>query len=250
MSPVYHAVTRWFIRRRGTATLDYPNAHIRVHATTTEVLHLRLRPLAKEPWTVEWIEEHLRPGDVLYDIGANIGVYTLIAAAKARGSATVVAIEPGYANFGGLCDNLLLNGMTDGVIPLPTLLGERTRLGSLAYRDTSAGAAIHVLDGNEGAYTQPMLVYALDDLLDQFDLPAPTLIKLDVDGAEGLVLAGASKTLRRPELRSLVVEVETDQTEAVLGALESAGFSLARRIDERYGEPLPDVWYGIFERPE
>src|ERR671932_123659 len=56
----------------------------------------RLRPVAKEPWTVRWLERSLRDGDVLYDVGANVGAYSLIAAAL---GAQVVAIEPAYANY-------------------------------------------------------------------------------------------------------------------------------------------------------
>jgi hypothetical protein len=93
------------------------------------------------------------------------------------------------------------------------------------------------------------LVYSLDSLIGMFSLPTPTLIKLDVDGSEAAVLAGARETLRRPELRSLVVEVETATTDVVVSELASAGFVLSCRIDDRFGEPLPGIWYGIFERP-
>jgi FkbM family methyltransferase len=251
-SPVYHAVVRGYLRRRGVARLDYAPADIRVGATSDEILHLRLRPVAKEPWTVDWLERHMRRSDdVLYDVGANIGVYTLIACKAAPAGASVVAVEPAYATFASLCDNLVLNRCADRVTPLPVVLGDATRLGSLSYRDTAAGAAIHELDGGGGgAFRQTVLVYALDDLIDRFGLPVPTLVKLDVDGAEGAVLAGARATLRRPELRSVLVEVETAQTDTVLRELGDAGFELERRVDDRYGEPLPDIWYGIFARAE
>lgn len=246
---LHHAFLRTVVMRRGVAELDYPGARLRILADTDAIVGLRLRPVAKEPWTVEWIERNVRPGDVLYDIGANVGAYSLIAARVAGGEATVVAVEPAYASYASLCGNVVLNGLGDAILPMPLVLGEATRLGSLTYRDVSAGAAVHELDsGRPGAYRQPVLVYALDDLLERFELPAPTLVKLDVDGAEATVLAGARRTLARPELRSLVVEIETDVSDAVLAETEAAGFSLVRRVDDRYGEPLPGVWYGIFER--
>ena len=248
LANLYGGAKGFVILRRGVAQIDYPGARIRIRADTEEIIHLRLRPVAKEPWTVDWIERNLREGDVLYDIGANVGVYALIAATVAP-RATIVAVEPGYATFASLCDNLLLNGIAERVVPLPLVLGAETHLGSLSYRDVSAGAAIHELDSEQsGAYRQPVLVFALDDLLERFGLPAPTLVKLDVDGAEADVLAGARQTLQRPELRSLIVEVENAVTDPVLRELESAGFTLVRRIDDRYGEPLPGLWYGIFER--
>lgn len=248
LSPAYHGVRRRLIRARGTARLDYPGARVRIKTDTAEIVKMRITPVAKEPWTVDWIERNLRAGDVLYDIGANVGVYALIAAAF-EPEAHVLAFEPGYATFASLCENVQLNGQDARVTPLPVALGERTRLGSLALRDTVAGAAIHALDGLGGVYDQPVLVASLDDLVEQFSLPAPTLVKLDVDGGEGAVLAGARGLLRRRELRSVIVEVETDQTDAVLRELDDAGFELTSRIDEREGQPLPGVWYGTFARP-
>lgn len=248
LSPVYHFVLKHYAIRRGVARVDYARAPIRVRVTSEEIVHLRLRPVAKEPWTVEWIEQSLRDGDAFYDIGANVGDYALIAA-KIGGPATrVVAIEPAYATYASLCENVQLNRLGERLVPLPVVLGEASRLGSLSYSDTAAGAAIHSLDGSGGTYDQPVLVFTLDELVRQFGLPAPTLIKLDVDGAEGAVLAGAGETLRNPELRSLLVEVEEAQTDHVLRAVADAGLTLKRRIDDRYGEPLPGVWYGIFER--
>ncbi|HEX5448840.1 MAG TPA: FkbM family methyltransferase [Gaiellaceae bacterium] len=247
-SPLYHAVMKWFLIRRGVARIDYPGADIRIRSNSEEIVHLRLRPLAKEPWTVEWIEENLRDGDVLYDIGANVGDYALIAAAIGGPATKVVAIEPGYATYASLCENVQLNDLGDKVIPLPIVLGEAVRLGSLSYRDTSAGGAMHTMDGSGGAYDQPVLVFPLDELPSRFGLPGPTLIKLDVDGAEAAVLAGGAETLRRPELRSVLIEIEEDRADEVLGHVERAGLTLRRRFDERYGEQLPGVWYGIFER--
>src|SRR5215210_5569231 len=107
LANLYGGVKGFVILRRGIAEVDYPGARIRIRADTEEIVHLRLRPAAKEPWTVEWIEQNLRDGDVLWDIGANVGVYSLIAAKVASG-ARVVAVEPGYATFASLCDNVLL----------------------------------------------------------------------------------------------------------------------------------------------
>jgi FkbM family methyltransferase len=246
LSPLYHFALKKALIARGVARVDYAGASIKVRATSEEIVHLRLRPVAKEPWTVDWIEQSLRPGDVLYDIGANVGNFALIAAAIS--DARVVAIEPAYATYASLCENVQLNGFDDRIVALPIVLGEEARLGALSYRDTEAGAAIHSLDGSGGAYDQPVLVFTLDGLIGTFDLPKPTLIKLDVDGAEGMVLAGAGETLRLPSLRSVLIEVEDEQTDAVLRAVDAAGLKLERRIDERYGEKLPGVWYGIFGR--
>jgi FkbM family methyltransferase len=191
------------------------------------------------------MQKRLRDDDVLYDVGANVGVYSLIAAAIAP-KARIVAFEPGYANFAALCDNISLNGATT-IAPLPIVLGESTRSATLAYSDVSAGSARHVVDGT-GSYEQPILVHTIDLLVGMFGVPAPTLVKLDVDGAEAAVLSGAANALARPQLRSLIVEIEDALSEDVCGLLTRAGFTLGERFDTRDGERLPGVWYGIFER--
>jgi hypothetical protein len=75
--------------------LDYEPAEILVGVTSRAEILSRLRPVAKEPWTVRWLERNIRTDDVLYDIGANVGAYTLIAAALRRRGVRVVAVEPG-----------------------------------------------------------------------------------------------------------------------------------------------------------
>lgn len=224
--------------------IDYPGADILVGVTSRREILSRLRPCAKEPWTVDWLERTLRDGDVLYDIGANVGGYSLIAASLGREGARVVAVEPSYANYAALCDNVVMNRFENMVVPLPVLLGETTGLVGMGYRDIEAGAAEHEV-GDGGL---PTLSFRLDDLVAQLDLRAPTLLKIDVDGAEAAVLAGARATLARPELRSVLVEVERSGGDVVAATLAGAGLQLAERIDERDGVPLARVWYGVFER--
>lgn len=197
--------------------------------------------MAKEPWTVEWLERRVRADDVVWDIGANVGGYALIAAAA--GAPRVVAVEPSPANYAALWENVLLNGLEKVITPLPVVLAERTSLALLDVGDTRAGATHRLGPTGSG-----VLGFALDDLLERFELPPPTLLKVDVDGAEADVLAGAVHTLARADLRSVLIEVETTSQEAVLGAMASAGFALVEQHAERDGVPLNDVLYGVFER--
>ena len=85
-------------------------------------------------------------------------------------------------------------------------------------------------------YRQTALGYRLDDFIAQFGLPAPTHIKIDVDGLEAQVLAGAERTLKDPALRTVLVEMLTDAADeaAIVARLEAAG--LHRVSVERFGE--------------
>jgi FkbM family methyltransferase len=224
--------------------LDYQGAELLVGVTSRAELLSRLRPAAKEPWTVAWIERSLRAGDVIWDVGANVGAYSLIAASLGREAARIVAVEPAYANYAALCDNVQMNRVEDVIVPLPILLGDRTGLTSLGYRDTGAGAAEHWIGGTG----LPAISYRFDDLISELGVPPPTLLKIDVDGAEQAVLAGAPRTLARTELRSVLAEIDRTGGDGVASTLAEHGLELVARVDERDGQRLAHVWYGIFER--
>jgi len=221
--------------------LDYPHAEIRLSARVPK----RSDATAKEPFTVAWLESELRGDDVVYDIGANVGAYALIAA-RIRGSAVrVVAFEPGAETFGVLCENIVLNGVEDQIIPFPIVLGSETELGMFRYRDLRPGAAQHDSAGTATddafVYGQPVLQFRLDDLVRQFTLPPPTLIKLDVDGAEAAMLRGARATLARPELREILVELPAFADE-VAALLEGAGLGAVASYER------PGVEYRLYRR--
>tara|TARA_B100001123_G_scaffold295929_1_gene330043 strand:- start:15821 stop:18037 length:2217 start_codon:yes stop_codon:yes gene_type:complete len=219
-----------------TAVLDYTPVQIRLIATSASERKWRTKTCSKEPWTIEWLEKYVRSGVVLYDIGANVGPFTLIAAMRAP-DVQVVAFEPGYATFAHLCDNLVLNQVADAVIPVPMPLWSQTGMMNLKYRSTEPGESRHAmrnygpLRGRSGSrLVQPVFAYRLDDLVEKFNLPAPTHIKLDVDGAEVDVLRGAEQTLKTPGLESLLVEYEEALAEQVKALLKAAGFGLAKQV--------------------
>jgi FkbM family methyltransferase len=239
--------------RDGTVRLDFAPMDIWIHASTSMERRWRARPCSKEPWTVAWIERHIGAGDVMYDIGANVGTFALIAARYRR--AHVVAFEPGYATFAKLCDNIQLNGCQFSIAPVPLPLSATTGLVTFKYRTNDPGQSRHALrearwrfrdDAAAGGhYEQPVCTMSLDTAIAQFDLPEPVHIKLDVDGAEARVIEGAAKTLQSRRLRTLLVEIDNQQWQAVAERIERAGFTL----EERYThgkDDSPD--YGLFVR--
>lgn len=231
------------------AALDYPAAEILIHVTTDVERKYRVAPCQKEPWTVEWLDRCVQPGDVLYDIGANIGAFSLIAAVG-RG-ARVVAFEPSHANYNRLCENIELNGCAGAVVAFPLPLAEANGMATLLYRDMTVGQSRHVLKRGwrfgkgtaEGRVEQPMSTMTLDTARTLFNWPAPGHIKLDVDGAEVRVLAGAAATLALPALKSLMIEVRLDLWPTVQTMVTEAGFRVSRTVD-RGEAPM----YALFER--
>jgi FkbM family methyltransferase len=234
--------------------LDFPDCDIWIRASSPAEKKWRARSCAKEPWTVDWLRHTVQPGEVLYDIGANVGTFALVAAKHSQ--ARVVAFEPGYANFARLCDNIQLNGCQHAIVPVPLPLSDKSGLFGFKYRDVEPGQSRHRMkpdvwrfrDRAAGAarYEQPVLVMTLDAMIGTFNLPRPNHLKIDVDGMEDRVLAGAAGTLRSDTLRTVLIEVDQLKWTAVSGLLERSGFVLDKRIErEKQGAPA----YGIFVRP-
>jgi FkbM family methyltransferase len=232
--------------------LDYPDAEIRLRVTT-RAERLRLKACAKEPFTIEWIHRCVRAGDVLYDVGANVGAYSLVAAKKPGGGARVFAFEPSYANVAALSANIVLNDAAEQVTPMPFALSNTDAMTVFGLRALEAGSARHTLGGGpseEGPtlYRQPVMTLRLDALVERFGLPQPNHIKLDVDGGELAVLEGAAHALASPALRSMLVEVSTSLSAQIAEILERHGLRLDSKVNVKNKAGEYRVWYGLFTR--
>jgi FkbM family methyltransferase len=232
--------------------LDYPRADIYLRVTTKGET-LRLSACAKEPFTIEWIENRIGAGEVFYDIGANVGAYSLVAAMKPGGGASVFSFEPSYASVASLCANIVLNDVAGRVTPIPIALAGDTAMNVFSLRDLEPGAARHVLgdgvpDDGPSLYRQPVMTFRLDDVVESFHLPVPNHIKLDVDGGELDVIQGASRTLASPALRSMLIEVSSALSAPVTEALERHGLRLESKFDVTSKACASAVWYGLFAR--
>lgn len=218
-----------------TGKMDYSPHDIYLHVDSLTEYETRLYSCQKEPDTVNWIEDSMQPGDLFFDVGANIGAYSLIAAKCFAGAVKVFAFEPAFSNFSQLCRNIALNNCQDAVFPLSLALSDQTRIGEFNYYDLETGGALHTLgeaiDYKGDRFTpvliQKMLSYRLDDFIEQFKIPSPTHIKIDVDGIEKAVLQGAQKTLSSPSLRSIDVELEEGEGQReITELLVAKGFKL------------------------
>ena len=233
----------------------YEGAKLHILVSTDAEQKWRRDPGKKEPWTVAWLNREVNSGDVLYDIGANVGVFSLIGAANLGDAGTVVAFEPGYNTFARLCENIQLNRFAGRIVPVPLPLSDKAGLQPFRYNSMEPGQSQHRFDtenwtpGSATALTQgrwqPMLAAPLDQVVSTFGLPRPTLMKIDVDGVEDRLLTGAAEVLRDPGLRSVLIEVEQEGEAGVLTAREAAGLALVERFTRK---KEARVWYGVFGR--
>jgi FkbM family methyltransferase len=199
-------------RTRLVRRLDFPRATLRLLVTSSIELRTRLHSSEKEPETVEWLERTFADGSVLYDIGANVGAYSLVAAATGGPGSRVIAIEASPFTFASLCANILLNDFTGRITPLPLLLTERAGIRSFVLESTIAGEASHPGEST-GRPGLDLAAMPLDEAVRLLDLPTATHLKIDVDGGEDAVLDGARETLRSPTLEHVVIEVESGRTD-------------------------------------
>lgn len=192
--------------------LDYPRANIRIHLDSLKELKTRCHSVRKEPHTVQWLETEIRDEDVLYDVGANVGAYSLVAAFQAKKNVQVFAFEPGFSNYFQLYRNVLLNDCSDRLFPFLAALSDITGTGTLCLRAPDTGLAESALEVSgrrgEGSIRQFVPTLKIDDLKTVFRIPEPTLCKIDVDGHEDLVLKGAINTFRQRSVRQVFVEME------------------------------------------
>jgi FkbM family methyltransferase len=188
----------------------------------------------KEPWTIEWLNE-LTPEDLLLDVGANVGMYTIWAAAIRH--CRVIAIEPESTNYSILNKNILQNNLDKLVQAYSIGLSNVNEFCMLNMADLRAGGSNHAagealnfnLKPMSAKFQQGCVVFALDELIDKKCIPVPSRIKIDVDGFEHKVISGARKTLQHSNVKSLLIETNTNLSEhkKMVQDLENLGFKFS-----------------------
>ena len=133
-------------------------------------------------------ERRVAAGDVVYDVGANVGFYTLLASVLVGPTGQVVAVEPFPRNVSYLRRHLALNAVTNVTVIEGAA---HDHCGVIGVTDGPDSCQIRV----DEAGALRVRSFTLDDLTFHDGLPAPTAIKIDVEGAEGAVLRGARRLL-------------------------------------------------------
>lgn len=197
-------------------------------ATPNEATRWRANSLFdKEPCTIQWIETFQR-GDVLWDIGANMGGYTVWAGSHK--GVEVYAFEPEANNYALLCKNIRRNHVNG--MAFCCALSDMQKLDALYCSQPGAGSSCHSFgsevgpDLNTRTGVKQGAVGMTLDLLAQM-LPVPTHIKIDVDGFEHLVIAGGKTLLQDRRVKSLLIEVNTNLAEhqEMVSYLSGIGFT-------------------------
>lgn len=178
---------------------------------------------------VDWLKHTLQPDDIFWDVGANIGAISLVAAGLCR---RVVAFEPDPRSLECLRKNVAANGLTNVDI-VAGALGVKSGTATLYQAAGSNTGMTSLVPGRAIVVGQKNVqVFRADDLIAGRPDFAPNVMKIDVEGAEHLVLGGASALLRSGRLRALVFEDRRDANASpanreVVARLIEAGYRIA-----------------------
>lgn len=197
----------------------------------------------KEPDTLDWLDS-FEPGACLFDLGANIGQYSLYPAKKYGSDIRVYAFEPQCINYYLLNRNIYLNRLEKNITSYCVAVSGEAGFSSL-YIPKFIGGGNRSQFGSEdlrlmkkpASHIQGMFGTTLDELCGKWGFPYPNYIKIDVDGIEIPIIRGAHDVLRNPALKSVIVELGTvEEQEQAIALMEEAGLSVKSRTTRNWGE--------------
>jgi FkbM family methyltransferase len=211
--------------------------------------HSRAQFVGKELLTCEWIEKYYKQGDTIYDIGANIGAVSLIAAAHLKKDCLIYAFEPLPASFNMLFKNIMINDFDNCIVPLNIALSDKVKIEKFNLTSIESGTSGHSIDGREsgpghsrdrtGALISfsknlTVLTQTLDNLIDSYNISQADHIKIDVDGIDyGILLGGEKTILNNPKLKTILIEKNNE--EQIRDLLKKYGFVEVEFQDNKGG---------------
>ena len=207
--------------------------------TPNQTCHMRHKTFStKEPETLEWIDTYGGEG-AMFDIGANIGIYSLYYAKSKPGN--VYSFEPSVFNLRQLAKNISMNSLSEKVRVISNPLSSSTGISNFCNSSDDEGGALSAFGVNYGYDGKPIdknieykvLGFTLDDVMQKNLVnEVPTLVKIDVDGIEHLILEGAKNTLSSKGCKSVLIEVNDNfkhQSSRVSELLKSYGFKMQEK---------------------
>lgn len=171
---------------------------------------------SKEPETLEWIDS-IPTESVLWDVGANIGLYSIYAAKKRN--CRVWSFEPSVFNLEVLARNIFANGLTSQICIVPVALSDRLGSSQMRMTTTEWGGALSTFGqkfGWDGEVIRQVFEFktlgvSMEDAVQKMLIPQPDYIKMDVDGLEHFILKGGPTVLRH--IKGILIEVNDDFNE-------------------------------------
>lgn len=170
---------------------------------------------------LDLLKQVVRPGDLVLDVGANIGTHTVAFARWVGATGAVVAFEPQRLTFQTLCANVALNSLTN-VHTVRAAVGEAPGTVMVPALDPAMEANFGALSLAKAQEGEPVDMVPIDAL----EVPACRLMKIDVEGMEDKVLAGAAQTIARHRPIMYVENERRDMGPELVRQLRGLGYDL------------------------
>ena len=192
---------------------------------------------SKEPETVEWIDS-FENNSVFWDIGANIGLYSLYAALV--NNSKVFAFEPAASNYFCLCKNIELNKLDKQVFPLCVSFSDSTKIAPLNMISTEYGSSQNEFDYEKNdlgknldfMFQQSCIGFTINDFIKIYNPSLPNHLKIDVDGIESSIIKESNALLSYENLYDVSVEINENDEGAckiITNIMKEFGFSLKQK---------------------
>jgi len=203
----------------------------RFYARTPEQIRM-LRKGQAGLWrlgVIELLDRRLRPGDVVYDVGSNIGVCSVFAAKKVSAQGEVLSFEPAPQAYEDLRGNIKLNGLSN-LCAFEVALADFSGHGDLFTGDDLLFSSLATARKGQ-TRTHPARVVEGDCFREEMSLAQPNLVMIDVEGCEYAVIRGLRRTLSDPACTAVICEVHPTLLPSrvepgdVLDLLKSCGFT-------------------------
>ena len=224
---VYHGLR--YSRSTVTAELDGQSSRF---WSVNQQIHHRLKRLNNEGDTLRTFLQAIRDGDVVWDVGAHVGMYAIFAAGRVGATGQVYAFEPEQQTFERLQRNRTLNS-ADNLTALRLALSDAPGHTEIFIPVDNAARVGTLIRPERASGGQQVELAVGDTLVGDGRAAAPNVLKIDVEGAEASVLRGLRNTLAQPTCRMLLVEVHPQALEQVGSSvdqvremLESLGFDV------------------------
>ncbi len=185
----------------------------------------------KEPETIKWIKS-FKEDELLIDIGANIGIYSLYAGIK---NINVVSIEPDALNYALLNLNIRLNNLCSKITPYCIAIHDKNKYAKFNISSYQWGGALNSFDNRldqwgieyKPVHFQGIYGTTLDKFIEETGIN-PKYLKIDVDGNENLILKGSVKLLNNKQLKSILIELDSSRNDYhdSISIIENSGYKL------------------------
>ena len=222
-----------------------PEKSIRFYTPSLIASYRAKTIFTKEPDTINWLNKNGSKYDCLFDIGANLGLYSIYYAKKF--DAKVFSFEPSFKNLELLAKNIKLNSLQENITVISNPLTDKFLISKYFQGDFKAGAAEASFDNKRyekeheinNKYTNKekekisynTLGISIDNLIDKNLIDLPKLIKIDVDGNEIEILNGCTNLLEKDKKISILIETRPITEKIVEQKLINHGFRKVESLE-------------------